>query len=279
MKYCVRCGEPIEDHYKFCRRCFLQLLDKGEIEQCDRCGNWHYSFEYCPCRGKNSGDEFEDDIKCIICDNPSNGMHFCKDCYRKYKDKTVAIHLSEDHIYSVEDIYYGGRYIAKDGHVVKSKAELEIDNYLYDHNIKHVYEKEILLEGMYLHPDFYLPEEDIYIEHWGYGPENEDYTQKKLHKMELYSRAKLRMIYTNKEDVNNLSSILEEKIKEYYPFTKQSNDQKNKSSKEQTKENPSVIKETESEEHEWWEAFFEKRFWIIAGIVFFLILILLAFSK
>jgi len=64
-------------------------------------------------------------------------------------------------------------YRALDGTNVKSIAERDIANYLLQHDIPFEYEREVTwcdkdIEDPELiyHPDFYFPENDIYLEHW-----------------------------------------------------------------------------------------------------------------
>jgi hypothetical protein len=60
-----------------------------------------------------------------------------------------------------------GRYRTKDGHQVRSRAEVIIDNVLFDLNINHEYEKELRLGSRTYKPDWYLPDHNLYIEFWG----------------------------------------------------------------------------------------------------------------
>ena len=62
--------------------------------------------------------------------------------------------------------------------VVKSVSERDIGNYLFRNNIDFQYEPLVnwvdeSKEGKEYHPDFYLPDYDIYIEHWGLNKELE----------------------------------------------------------------------------------------------------------
>ena len=65
------------------------------------------------------------------------------------------------------------RYTTLKGEDVKSLAEKEIANFLYINRIEYEYEqtvnwlKDDSTEDRVYQPDFYLPEYDIYIEHWG----------------------------------------------------------------------------------------------------------------
>ena len=123
------------------------------------------------------------------------------------------------------DENYEGRYTCKDGHIVKSKSEREIDNYLFEHGITHAYEKALSYGAKaneVLHPDFYLPHylgenKHIYIEHWGYNENNIQYTNTKKFKMGIYKelceKKKLTLICTNeKNDMKDLEFALERKI-------------------------------------------------------------------
>ena len=58
------------------------------------------------------------------------------------------------------------------GEKVKSLAELQIANYLYMHGIEYIYEHPYQVDTADIkhrqyHPDFYLPDFNIYIEHYG----------------------------------------------------------------------------------------------------------------
>jgi hypothetical protein len=83
-------------------------------------------------------------------------------------------------------------YKCLDGHIVKSKGELIIDNYLYHLGIDHKYERSIKIRGKFLKYDWYLPDVDIYIEYWGYY--GKKYMKRKKEKLELYRKGKLKLI-------------------------------------------------------------------------------------
>lgn len=81
------------------------------------------------------------------------------------KDKIDELSISK----SSSASRYKNRSIAcEDGHIVKSNGEFRIDQFLYKNNIVHAYEKVITLkDGSQIHPDFYIPEIDVYIEYHG----------------------------------------------------------------------------------------------------------------
>ena len=97
-------------------------------------------------------------------------------------------------------------YRTEDGHYVRSKAELIIDNWLYNKAIVHAYEKKLPTEENLL-SDFYIPQKNIYIEYWGY--ENEDkYLKRKKIKQNIYKKYDFNLIELNDSDIQNLDDIL-----------------------------------------------------------------------
>jgi len=101
-------------------------------------------------------------------------------------------------------------YQCDDGHYVRSPYELIIDNWLHHHNYKHEYEKSVFMKNApdeIVLSDFYLPEENIYIEFWGIE-ENEKYKNRKEQKIKLYDENKLKRIDLTKNDIKRLNDIL-----------------------------------------------------------------------
>ena len=93
-----------------------------------------------------------------------------------------------------------------DGHMVRSKAEMLIDNWLYMAEIVHAYERKLPIEEE-MYCDFYIPTGKVYIEYWGY--ENEPkYLKRKEEKIRLYEKYGFSLIQLNEEDVKNLDDVL-----------------------------------------------------------------------
>lgn len=83
-------------------------------------------------------------------------------------------------------------FICLDGHKVRSKGELIIDNHLHRLGIKHIYEETISVRGKRIKYDWYLQDYKVYIEYWGfYG---KLYERRKQEKMNLYKKGKLTLI-------------------------------------------------------------------------------------
>ncbi len=163
----------------------------------------------------------ENKIKCITCGYESEGRLFCKKCYQRFKDKTILIKIRNCIEIESLDTSYEGHYVCDDGHVVKSQAEREIDDYLFSKDIKHGYELELNLKDekgkdVILHPDFCIfgdtEEENIYIEYWGvYG--NRKYTETKKFKMPIYEKSGITLINLyGKTDLKNIKSALKRKL-------------------------------------------------------------------
>ena len=83
------------------------------------------------------------DLSCIICGEPSNGKHFCLSCYRKYKDKSVDIRVTNCREIKILDEYGNLTIECDDGRRVRSRAEALIINFFYNNKIRSVYEKTV----------------------------------------------------------------------------------------------------------------------------------------
>jgi hypothetical protein len=72
------------------------------------------------------------------------------------------IHLKESNNFIPKD---GKYYTTLDGTKVRSKSEQFIADWFYRHSIKYEYEPLLNVKDFSFHPDFYIPEADLYIEH------------------------------------------------------------------------------------------------------------------
>ncbi|MBN2086980.1 hypothetical protein JW758_01400 [Candidatus Peregrinibacteria bacterium] len=72
----------------------------------------------------------------------------------------------------------------KQGEIVKSNYEKDVANYLYDNGVEYIYEDPLKMSnGLIIHPDFYLPGYDVYIEvygMWGSAKYSKDRAKKQL---------------------------------------------------------------------------------------------------
>jgi hypothetical protein len=101
----------------------------------------------------------------------------------------------------------------KDGHMVRSRAEVIIDNALYDYKLAHAYERKLPIEED-LYSDFFIPTENVYIEFW--GMENDPkYAERKKVKLEIYKKYDFKLIELNDTDISNLDDHLPKKLLKY----------------------------------------------------------------
>lgn len=219
MANCKICNKP-SGFFPLCKSCFA-LRDEGKIEKCEECNTWHYNDKACNCEKKEiiSLEAEKPLTQCLLCKNEANGFLFCKDCYHKYKNKEIILKISKCTNIELLEVYYEGKkYISDDGHIVKSLGELLIDNYLYKENIKHTYERGYYISAdVEIKPDWYLPELDLFIEHWGIN-KNENYDKQKEFKLKNYKENNKTVVCTYEEDLQNLSTELERKLN--YKFLK-----------------------------------------------------------
>ncbi|OIO70649.1 MAG: glycerol kinase [Zetaproteobacteria bacterium CG_4_9_14_3_um_filter_49_83] len=101
---------------------------------------------------------------------------------------------------------FEAKFRSTDGHYVRSKAEMLIDNWLYMAEIVHAYERKLPVEEE-VYCDFYLPGGKVYIEYWGYE-DNPKYLSRKKTKIEIYEKYAFKLIQLNDADVVNLDDVL-----------------------------------------------------------------------
>lgn len=213
MKKCKFCDKPIDNGYQLCKNCY-ELKQQGLIAICPDCGDYYPTDDICLCHIKN---EFvnTNNSNCIICKSESYGYLFCAKCFYKYRHKDIYLKISNCEKIELLENNYKSPYICDDGHHVKSQQEALIDNYLFNHNFRHVYEKAFPIDENKehdLHPDFYLPDLDIYIEHWGMKNDIK-YEETKEYKIPFYKKSKITLICTNGDDIANINANLERKLK------------------------------------------------------------------
>ena len=143
-----------------------------------------------------------DSLTCLLCGKPSKGKHFCYSCYVKFKNQCVDLRLKKCAETEIIDFWGNKTEPCEDGRKVRSRAEQCIANYFFNNKIRYVYEKPLNFQGKILHPDFYLPDYNLYIEY--NELKDEEYTRKKAFAMKLYEQMNVKIIVMTKEDRENL---------------------------------------------------------------------------
>ncbi|TYP69636.1 glycerol kinase [Paenibacillus methanolicus] len=105
---------------------------------------------------------------------------------------------------------FEAKHRTADGHYVRSRAEMLIDNWLYMSEIVHAYERKLPIEED-VYCDFYLPVGKVYIEYW--GMENDKrYVERKNEKLRIYNKYGFNLIELEDADIQNLDDILPKKL-------------------------------------------------------------------
>lgn len=101
-------------------------------------------------------------------------------------------------------------YTCNDGHVVRSRGEALIDNWLCKFGIAHDYEKTISLGGNPVKYDWYLTDIDVFAEYWGYHGKN--YQERRKEKERLYALHGKRLLSIEDKDLENVNVTLKRKL-------------------------------------------------------------------
>jgi hypothetical protein len=95
---------------------------------------------------------------------------------------------------------------ATDGHYVRSKAEMLVDNWLYVAGHVHAYERRLPVEEE-VYSDFYIPQGKVYIEYWGFD-DDAKYLARKAEKLGIYKKYGFHLIELTEKEVQNLDDNL-----------------------------------------------------------------------
>ncbi len=105
----------------------------------------------------------------------------------------------------------------KDGHMVRSRAEVIIDNALYDYGLAHAYERKLPIEEN-VYSDFYIPSQNgskaCYIEFWGMESDPK-YSERMKIKKEVYKKNNLNLIELGDKQIENLDDYLPRLLLEF----------------------------------------------------------------
>ncbi len=104
---------------------------------------------------------------------------------------------------------------AKTGHLVKSRAEMSIANFLFENSIMFQYNSVATwADSDDFRSSFYIPKLDLYIEYFQFDYLKEYQKAMKL-KVKQYERKKKKMVYLTSEEEKNIEEALRVKMKPY----------------------------------------------------------------
>jgi hypothetical protein len=89
---------------------------------------------------------------------------------------------------------FKGRAVRTKTGRVRSRYERKMINFFEESNIEYVYEPLLVLGGIKLHPDFYLPRYKIYVEFWGMADFSPSYQRYMARKLRLYKKHNVPLI-------------------------------------------------------------------------------------
>jgi hypothetical protein len=188
---CQICGAK-SGFYPLCKDC-NKLKDEGKVTKCEECGVW------------------KKDTKPL-----------CYECWLKNKKKTAkkSSNYKASEI-ETEETNFGSKFPAtfrtEDGHLVRSKAEQIIDNWLYHKGMVHAYERRVPIEEE-VYCDFFIPiGQKVWIEYWGL--EEKNYLKRKELKKKFYQMHKKNLIELTDKDIENLDDIMPIKLRPFLPPT------------------------------------------------------------
>ena len=117
---------------------------------------------------------------------------------------------------------YGITSYTLKGEEVRSKAERIIADYLTEINVNYQYEAPALSNGLVFrkqisHPDFYLPDYDVYVEYWGLVNADDKRTRSRYvknmkWKMAQYHQNGIKFISIYPDNLDNLDLIFRKKF-------------------------------------------------------------------
>ncbi|MBQ1943079.1 MAG: hypothetical protein II368_05505 [Clostridia bacterium] len=170
-----------------------------------------------PAKEVKKEEKFTQELTCLICGEPSNGKHFCLSCYHNYKDKSIDLRITNCKEIKILDQYGNLSIECDDGRRVRSRAEALISNFFYNNRIRSVYEKTVYYtdpqtgEDKTLHPDFYLPDYDLYIEY--NEIKKKSYLKSKEYTKKIYEMLGFKVLIMDDQDLNSIASCLKPKLK------------------------------------------------------------------
>lgn len=106
------------------------------------------------------------------------------------------------------------QFRATDGHFVRSRAELIIDNWLYSRGIAHEYERPLPFNDTQ-QCDFNIKRgKGVYIEFWGYNSDPQCLSRKRQKKQSCHVHS-LQLIELDEDQLSDLDLVLSRKLRAF----------------------------------------------------------------
>ena len=98
---------------------------------------------------------------------------------------------------------------------------MTIDNYLYQHRIPHAYESPVIFykyQNKTIYCDFYLPEQDTYIEYFG-KLDDPVYLKRAEDKILMYESNGLNLVCMDSDDIKRVDKFLSRFLADFETYT------------------------------------------------------------
>ena len=194
---CKVCNKNTPGNFVFCREC-NQAKNDGKIIKCEKCGVWHFTDKSCDCKKEAPAkvEKQETEKKFFQKDNS-----YTKKAIIKKDDNADTIDIRKK---------WESTHQCDDGHYVRSYSETLIDNWLYNNNITHAYERRVFMPSQpneIVLSDFYIKKGNVYIEFWGLT-DSEKYADRMKKKIKLYEENGYALINLYEDDIKRLNDKL-----------------------------------------------------------------------
>lgn len=121
-------------------------------------------------------------------------------------------------LFAQEEKQYGTPSRTLRGEMVRSRAEQRIADYFTNTGVRYIYEwkaqtNAIIFKRTFAHPDFYLPDYNVYVEYWGLIAASKEYKRIMKWKMAQYHQNNIRFISLYPDNLQNLDWIFRVKFR------------------------------------------------------------------
>jgi len=121
-------------------------------------------------------------------------------------------------LFAQEQREYGTPSTTRRGEQVKSKAEKQIADYFADNGIRYLYEWKaqtnvLIFKQTLAHPDFYLPDYNVYVEYWGLVGASKEYERIMKWKMAQYHSNHIKFVSLYPNNLRNLDWVFRAKFR------------------------------------------------------------------
>ncbi|TOP80617.1 glycerol kinase [Vibrio parahaemolyticus] len=120
---------------------------------------------------------------------------------------------STDKSYSSFRQKFEAKHRTLDGHYVRSKGELLIDNWLYLAGIVHAYERQLPIEQEVM-SDFYLPAGKLYLQFWGSDSGETPEIEREAIRA-VYQQHNFNLIEVEPSELNKLDEVLPKRLRQF----------------------------------------------------------------